>query len=43
MTLLQGKYRHDLPSYLLQDKDFTLRDDTFSTTEFTVSVHNLYA
>ena len=43
MTLLQGKYRHELSSYLLQDKVFTLRDDTFSTTESTVSLHILYA
>jgi len=43
MTLLQGKYRHELSSCLLQDKVFTLRDDTFSTTEFTVSLQILYA
>jgi hypothetical protein len=43
MTLLQGKYRHELSLCLLQDKDFTLRDDTFSTAEFTVSIQILCA
>ena len=43
MTLLQGKYRQEHSSYLLQDKTFTLRDDTLSTNEFTVCVHFLYA
>ena len=43
MTLLQGKYRQDLSPYLLQNKAFTLRDDTISTAEFTVSVYILYA
>jgi len=43
MSLLQGKYRHDLSLYLLQNKVYTLRGDGFSTAEFTVSVHILYA